>query len=69
MFTYLLENLGVKDVQFEELIALHADHLKQRRCVNENTAPTLARYYKYPPPPTLPSPRAERSRPSATSNT
>ncbi|KAI9701027.1 MAG: hypothetical protein M1836_001695 [Candelina mexicana] len=29
VFTYLLDNLGVKDVQFEELVALDADLLKQ----------------------------------------
>lgn len=31
VFTYLLDNLGVKDVQFEELVALDADFLKQLR--------------------------------------
>ncbi|MCJ1475460.1 hypothetical protein MMC13_004122 [Lambiella insularis] len=30
VFTYLVDNLGVKDVQFEELIALDADYLKQQ---------------------------------------
>ncbi|KAI9766928.1 MAG: hypothetical protein M1840_006225 [Geoglossum simile] len=30
VFTYLVENLGVKDVQFEELIALDADFLRQQ---------------------------------------
>ncbi|KAL8733155.1 MAG: hypothetical protein Q9166_002347 [cf. Caloplaca sp. 2 TL-2023] len=30
VFTYLLDNLGVKDVQFEELISLDADFLRQR---------------------------------------
>ncbi|KAI9675651.1 MAG: hypothetical protein M1817_001018 [Caeruleum heppii] len=30
VFTYLVENLGVKDVQFEELIALDADTLRQQ---------------------------------------
>ncbi|KAI1005452.1 hypothetical protein K3495_g2768 [Podosphaera aphanis] len=29
VFTFLLENLGVKDVQFEELLALDADHFRQ----------------------------------------
>lgn len=29
MFTYLIEKLGVKDVQFEELITLEADELKR----------------------------------------
>ncbi|SLM33855.1 ubiquitin carboxyl-terminal hydrolase 2 protein [Lasallia pustulata] len=29
VFTYLVDNLGVKDVQFEELIALDADYLRQ----------------------------------------
>ncbi|CAG8949384.1 hypothetical protein HYFRA_00005011 [Hymenoscyphus fraxineus] len=29
VFTFLLDNLGVKDVQFEELIALDADYLRQ----------------------------------------
>ena len=31
VFTYLIDNLGVKDVQFEELISLDADTLKQQR--------------------------------------
>ncbi|KAI9863439.1 MAG: hypothetical protein M1813_003881 [Trichoglossum hirsutum] len=30
VFTYLVENLGVKNVQFEELIALDADFLRQQ---------------------------------------
>ncbi|MCJ1457967.1 hypothetical protein MMC28_008336 [Mycoblastus sanguinarius] len=30
VFTYLIDNLGVKNVQFEELIALDADLLKQQ---------------------------------------
>ncbi|KAI9808145.1 MAG: hypothetical protein M1825_004602 [Sarcosagium campestre] len=30
VFTYLVENLGVKDVQFEELFALDTDHLRQQ---------------------------------------
>lgn len=29
MFTYLIEKLGVKDVQFEELITLEPDELKR----------------------------------------
>ncbi|RAL60799.1 hypothetical protein DID88_009904 [Monilinia fructigena] len=29
VFTFLLDNLGVKDVQFEELIALDSDFLRQ----------------------------------------
>ena len=29
MFTYLIEKLGVKDVQFEELITLEPDELRQ----------------------------------------
>lgn len=29
MFTYLIEKLGVKDVQFEELLTLEADELKR----------------------------------------
>ncbi|ATZ54346.1 hypothetical protein BCIN_10g03540 [Botrytis cinerea B05.10] len=29
VFTFLLDNLGVKDVQFEELIALDSDYLRQ----------------------------------------
>lgn len=29
VFTYLLQNLGTKDVQFEELIALDSDYLRQ----------------------------------------
>ncbi|KAL8678910.1 MAG: hypothetical protein Q9186_004767 [Xanthomendoza sp. 1 TL-2023] len=33
VFTYLLDHLGVKDVQFEELISLDADFLRQRRPV------------------------------------
>ncbi|KAH0543240.1 hypothetical protein FGG08_002404 [Glutinoglossum americanum] len=30
VFTYLVENLGVKNVQFEELVALDADYLRQQ---------------------------------------
>ncbi|KAI5783634.1 ubiquitin carboxyl-terminal hydrolase [Geopyxis carbonaria] len=30
VFTYLVENLGVKDVQFEEMISLDADMLRQQ---------------------------------------
>lgn len=33
VFTYLVDNLGVKNVQFEELIALDADYLKEQRYV------------------------------------
>ncbi len=33
VFTYLVDNLGVRDVQFEELIALDADYLRQQRSV------------------------------------
>ncbi len=29
MFTFLLDNLGVKDVQFEELVSLDVDYLRQ----------------------------------------
>lgn len=31
VFTFLIDNLGAKDVQFEELIALDADYLRQQR--------------------------------------
>lgn len=33
VFTYLVDSLGVKNVQFEELIALDADYLKEQRYV------------------------------------
>lgn len=33
VFTYLVENLGVKNVQFEEMIALDSDYLEQQTCV------------------------------------
>ena len=33
VFTYLIDNLGVKDVQFEEIISLDAESLRQQRCV------------------------------------
>lgn len=33
VFTYLIDSLGVKDVQFEELVALDADHLRQQRYI------------------------------------
>lgn len=33
VFTYLVDNLGVKNVQFEELIALDADYLGEQRPV------------------------------------
>lgn len=31
VFTYLIDSLGVKDIQFEELVALDANHLRQQR--------------------------------------
>lgn len=31
VFTYLIDNLGVKDVQFEELISLDSETLRQKR--------------------------------------
>ena len=31
VFTYLLQNLGAKDVQFEELISLEPDELRRLR--------------------------------------
>jgi len=31
VFTYLLEGLGAKSIQFEELFALDSDYLKQLR--------------------------------------
>ena len=30
VFTYLVDNLGVKDVQFEELVALDGEYLRQQ---------------------------------------
>lgn len=33
VFTYLIDNLGAKDVQFEELISLDSGSLRQQRCV------------------------------------
>ncbi len=33
VFTYLIDNLGAKDVQFEELISLDSESLRQQRCV------------------------------------
>lgn len=33
VFTYLVENLGVKNVQFEEMIALDSDYLARQTCV------------------------------------
>lgn len=40
VFTYLIDNLGVKNVQCEELIALDAEYLEEQRYVI-----TLARLY------------------------
>lgn len=34
VFTYLVENLGVKNVQFEEMIALDSDYLGRQTSVN-----------------------------------
>lgn len=31
VFTYLINKLGVQDVQFEELVSLDADLLRQRK--------------------------------------
>jgi len=33
VFTYLIDNLGAKDVQFEELISLDSESLRQQRYV------------------------------------
>ena len=33
VFTYLVDSLGVKNVQFEELLALDADYLKEQQYV------------------------------------
>lgn len=33
VFTYLIDNLGAKDVQFEELISLDPESLRQQRWV------------------------------------
>lgn len=33
VFTYLIDKLGAKDVQFEELISLDSESLRQQRCV------------------------------------
>ena len=42
VFTYLIDNLGVKDVQFEELISLDADTLRQQRYMHIEMSLLLA---------------------------
>ena len=42
VFTFLLNNLGVKDVQFEELIALDADYLRQLGYVTSSRSPFVS---------------------------
>ena len=34
MFTYLMENLGVQGVQFEELLTLEPETLRSLRCAS-----------------------------------
>ncbi|KZF19740.1 ubiquitin carboxyl-terminal hydrolase-like protein isozyme L5 [Xylona heveae TC161] len=52
VFTYLVDNLGVKDVQFEELIALDADSLREisgNRCSSmESPVYGVIFLFKYP---------------------
>ena len=40
VFTYLIDNLGVKDVQFEELISLDPSELQQLRLLSSITSHT-----------------------------
>lgn len=32
VFTHLVDKLGVKEVQFDELVEIDADYLRQQRC-------------------------------------
>ena len=55
VFTYLLTNLGVRDVQFEELISLDADLLRQQAYA---ISPSSSILNLHAPPPPLWPPRA-----------
>ena len=50
VFTYLVDNLGVKDVQFEELISLDADTLRQQRYDYRSNTPTVKLSKSYTAP-------------------
>lgn len=68
MFTYLLHNLGAKDVQFEELVSLEPESLRELRYVShpaqqqftiESYRLSPSSHPPLPPSPPLPIPNSD----------